>query len=345
MRLDPVQDPPSKLEALVRHFKEPGASVFAVTQEKTDLQVSAGLARKVRDLVGNGRLDWVLARRRASTQVAQDQSTKGDALAASVQILHGQKNEHRRALMSALLEVHGIDPMALHHYDLAVFYSLPHEPHWPVPRGQIYSGNEGSLVIKLDVEEKLEWTYLQQHLLSVPIWEVLDECKRAMSADIARRLELLGAVIGRVERPLKEDGLGMKVVTDMPYMGGKERAVSLYYAFTIHDQALSRALGLQHLPLRREALFPQERTSMQTIHLGDRTVINSPDPDERERAAEFLLKVQEEWISLPEAEAAVEAYQLAEKATEQVNREIDRLRLAVVFPPGSTCDACRTSFI
>lgn len=62
LRLDPVQNPPEKLTRLVNYFKSPGASIFGVTEGGSDFHVSKGLARKVRDLTGDGRLDWVLKR-------------------------------------------------------------------------------------------------------------------------------------------------------------------------------------------------------------------------------------------------------------------------------------------
>ena len=64
LKLDPVQNQPEKLCALVKHFTKPNASIFAITEgeSKTELKVSKGLARKVRDLIREGKLDWLAQR-------------------------------------------------------------------------------------------------------------------------------------------------------------------------------------------------------------------------------------------------------------------------------------------
>ena len=60
LRLDPVRNSPEKLLALVRHFKGPKPGVWAVTEGASEVRVSTYLARKVRDLTSEGKLDWLL---------------------------------------------------------------------------------------------------------------------------------------------------------------------------------------------------------------------------------------------------------------------------------------------
>jgi hypothetical protein len=60
LRLDPIQNSPEKLMALVRHFKGSKPTVFAVTESGSGLHVSKGLARKVKKLTLEGKLDWLL---------------------------------------------------------------------------------------------------------------------------------------------------------------------------------------------------------------------------------------------------------------------------------------------
>ena len=66
IRLDPKQNSREKLQALVRHFRTPNASVFAVSGGIGEVSVSRELARKVRDLTKEGKLNWLLN----NTQVA-----------------------------------------------------------------------------------------------------------------------------------------------------------------------------------------------------------------------------------------------------------------------------------
>jgi len=60
LRLDPIQNSRQKLMDLVRHFKGPQPSVFAVTESGSGFHVSKALARKVRDLTLEVKLDWLL---------------------------------------------------------------------------------------------------------------------------------------------------------------------------------------------------------------------------------------------------------------------------------------------
>ncbi|MEK7682364.1 MAG: hypothetical protein AAB369_05990, partial [Chloroflexota bacterium] len=65
LRLDPLRTSRERLTALVRHFMK-GNGIWTVSEgPKGALQVSRGLARKVRDLVRNGELDWVLGQEAA----------------------------------------------------------------------------------------------------------------------------------------------------------------------------------------------------------------------------------------------------------------------------------------
>ena len=59
LSLDGQRSYPEKMYALVHHFSE-NRSVWRVTQGDGPVRVSVGLARKVRDLVRDGKLDWVL---------------------------------------------------------------------------------------------------------------------------------------------------------------------------------------------------------------------------------------------------------------------------------------------
>lgn len=60
--LDPRRNPPMKLMALAAYFERPEASIFGVTEGREETHVSKGLARKVRDLVEQGKLDWLRER-------------------------------------------------------------------------------------------------------------------------------------------------------------------------------------------------------------------------------------------------------------------------------------------
>jgi hypothetical protein len=248
------------------------------------------------------------------------------------------KQKHRDDLMSVLLELYGIDVFPLHHEDLATWYARSDSPCWPMAQGQVCRESDGSLAVQLNAEEKLEWQYLKQHLPGDPVWDAVEACKQALAGDFAARLALLNAVVQLIGNPVEEGGTELPVLAEMGYMGSTQPAVSLYYAFAIHDQVMSRSLNLRHAPHPRGA-FQSEIPN--TIHLAGQPVISSPDPTQQEAAVEFLLRAQKEWVSLPEAKAAAEAYRLAEHRTEEVKGHLDRLKLDLAFPKGSLCEGCK----
>lgn len=252
----------------------------------------------------------------------------------------------RQNLMPTLLDLREIGPFPLHDYDLALWHSRPEAPCWPIAKGQVCRDTGGKLTIRLDTEEKLEWKYLNQHLQGDPVWDALKDWKQAMAEDLTVRQALLQAIVKLIERPAAEEGLGFPVRADIPRPADPDQvkltepAVSFYYALEIHDQVLSQALGLRHMLTTREA-FSVSTGYQRTLSLGGGPAIFSPDPAQREAAIAFLLKAQTEWVSLPEVEVAAEAYRQAEARTKQVKDHVERLRLAVGFPQGSTCYACR----
>lgn len=269
----------------------------------------------------------------AIRDIARDEAQRRADLAKQEE----EMKRHHQDLKPTLLELREIGPFPLLDYDLARWHSRP-DPCWPIAKAKVCRAGGGKLTIRLDAEGKQEWKYLNQHLTDDPVWAAIEGWEQAMAKDIEARLALLQAIVKRIEGPTAEGALGLPVRADMGAAGTPEPAVSLYYAFTIHDQVLSQALGLRHAPLAR-GLFTLEGSS--TIHLGGHPVISSPDQAQREAAIEFLLRVQMEWVSLPEVGVAAEAYRQAEAKTSAVKGHVERLRLRVAFPPGSTCDACR----
>ena len=119
-------------------------------------------------------------------------------------------------------------------------------------------------------------------------------------------------------------------------------ALSLFYAFSVSDQVLSQSIG------RRHSLHPREtfRTEAPNVtHLVGRPVVSSSEPAHHKTAVELALRAQKKWVSLDEVQVAARAYQRAYQRvrteTQEVWSNLERLSLALGFPQGSRCDACR----
>ena len=274
--------------------------------------------------------------------IKRNPPTSSNYSSASPYGISPELRRHFDELKSPLLDLLGIAPLGAHDYDLAVWYSHTNDPCWPVPGGQICKGYEGEkLRFRLDVEEKLEWSYLRQHLQGDELWDDIELLKREAASDIEGRLGLFRAIIGEIERPEDEGGLGFSVDLEMKYDGSNRSAVGLAYAFALYDQVLSRSLKLSHGPLSEGAfalISGMKRTN--TLHLANGPAIFAPDEIQRMQAITFIIKGQETMVQLPEANAAAEGYRLAETRVENVKRHIQRLRLVLGFPLGSECDGC-----
>lgn len=255
----------------------------------------------------------------------------------------GSNNDHREILIPPLIDLLGICPLELHDLDLATFYSRPTEPSWPISKGRVWRESNGGLVVHLYAEAKLEWDYLRQHLAGDQIWPAIEQWKVAMIMDISSRMALLDAVIRQIEHTPESGGLGWPVIleTGSRFVRNAETqspAVSLYYAFRLYDQALSRFLGLPHGRYEKNHLI---MVNEYQTELGDHPVAVAPKPGQCQNASNYFLKAQQEFKSLPQVKTAGEAYRNAEATTRDVKGHVNRLRLAAGFPAGIVCDGCR----
>lgn len=262
-----------------------------------------------------------------------------EAFGRPVQAAHAQFDavKHWERLTPDLLDLVGISALSVHDFDLATFYSRPTEPSWPIPKGQVVRGSDGTLTVVLTGEDNLEWAYLRKHLQTDDVWEAIEKTKRALAHDLSVRLGLLEAVVKQIQKPSDDGGCGLIVVNDVRDSQVDE-AVDLYYAFTIYDQILSRCLGLPHAPKEQRDFMSDEPN---IVYLGGRPVLKTTDETRRQRAVDYLLWAQTGLMPLAEESGAPGTYRAAEQSVEDLRRHVNRLRLAAGFPPGSTCDGCR----
>ena len=251
--------------------------------------------------------------------------------------------EHQRMLMRPMRALRGIGPIAVHDYNLAAFYSRPSEPSWPVSGGRVWRTPNGRLIVRLHAEERLEWTYFQQHLEGDLLWNAVEDWKGAIAVDISGRMTLLDAVIQRIGGLGETTGLGWPVIpetgpTFLRLAEERVRAVSLYYVFRLYDQALSHSLGLQHRAYESHDFMPYGEDA---VELGGNLVVYASEEAQREVAIQFFVKSQKELACLPETLVAAEAFRKAEEKTVAVKAHIDRLKLTVGFPQGTVCDGCK----
>ena len=188
------------------------------------------------------------------------------------------------------------------------------------------------MIVQLAIEGKLEWVYLRQHLKNDPIWDAIDAWKQAMVTDLTCRFGLLDKIATETH-----SRTGLPVLGDVEGPDRDKDALGLYYVYTVYDQVFCRAVGISLSPKRREDFILE---SPRVTRLGGYILVQSHDPSIHTLAINYLLEAQGSLSKLPEARVARIAYEAVLSITALVKKHSDRIRLAVAFLEGSTCDGC-----
>lgn len=246
---------------------------------------------------------------------------------------HFDMEKHRHDLLTPVIsQLRDISVFPARDLDLAIFWSRPSEPNWPIGSGNLERRTRGGLGIRLFIEDRLEWAYLRQHLKRDPIWDAIDAWKQALVMDFTTRFELLDKIVAETQ-----SRIGLSVLGDLGYSDSDKDGLGLYYAHTLYDQVFSRAVGISLSSKRRED-FTFESPNF--TRLGGYMVVRSHDLSLRTLAINYLLDAQVSLVELTETRAARATYEEALSRTALVKKHSDRIRLEVAFPEGSICDGC-----
>jgi len=248
---------------------------------------------------------------------------------------------HRREVVQATIPrikgitVYTAEPIEEHFKLMKSWYNRPWDNLWPIIReGEITGSASDKLLVHLFVEEKVEWHYLLQHFKDTPFQASLTSWKKATLQDIKSRLNLFNKVATKVQSELN-----LPVVSDLQSYTGP--GIDLYYVFALYAEALHEGnKGIDFSPVRED---PFTKLSPDAVYvnwsLNVRPIIRSPDQSIREKAVKYahFYKLDQ----FPEAIKARQAYLSVQKATNDLKRQADEIRLAIAFPSESTCDGCR----
>jgi hypothetical protein len=155
---------------------------------------------------------------------------------------------------------------------------------------------------QISCEDDFRWLCLSQHLENGPLAGAIVTSKEALARAVADWLKLLAVLQQRAEQPESAGDTGLALVPDMSYPGNTSHLeYGPYFLFTILHQGLSRALKLPLLPKQKEEF---QLRLPDTIELGGYPLIQAAEPGVRERAIEWLLRLQDEVTECPETQAA-----------------------------------------
>ena len=351
LRLDPVQNSPEKLMGLVRYFAGPHASVFGITEGNELPHVSKDLARKVRDLMRDRKLDWVLERDQKTavggshdlvqTQVMMRRvggvfllENTDPALDSRVDMLG-----HWQALLPVVRELEAITPPEPVG-DQAWFSLMKRE------KGRIFGGTDASCrnddMHRIEFfDGQIEWAYLKEHLPSDPLWGIITAWNASTARYLAARGHLFRALIDLTQSSPDQGGTGLPVLPDFAQSESDRPSLHLYYALLLYDQVMAQGLRFRYR-LKEPSDF--RRVAEGSVSLGGWLAVVSCTREQEERAVRFFVQTQTKLAEQDETGTAVAAYAEVERLTNELKRNLRRILLLPGPPPDQHCEACRPWF-
>jgi len=209
------------------------------------------------------------------------------------------------------------------------------EGKWSIEKGQLLRDKDRRFSIELWAENQVEWVYVQQHLEGYPLWGLIRGWKSAMIRDVESRLGLMSILQRRVEAPVKEGGVGIRIVAADP---GTRPPGYLYpyYLNFLYRQVSLIARGVDYPIKRRDEFITDEP---ERVYLEGYFVIAPKTRGQLDRAIEFFIPSQTELVGLNEARRTAEAYQEALQRTEDLTREVHTILLSPRL--AGSCELCR----
>ncbi len=271
----------------------------------------------------------------------------GQASATDLREDPARWERHRALVLAPLTNLSGIEPLELSNPDLMNLYLRPETPNWPVPKGRVWWGADGDLNLHLRCEHDCEisceddpaWLCLIEHLEGHLLSKAIAEAERTIPQDLSDRLKLLAAIQEKASRLAEEGGTGLQLVPDLRNSGdGSLAGYGPYYLFTILHQGMSRVSKLSLEP-KKEEEFRLEPPG--TIVLGGHPVIQAGDSAVGNRAVEWLLATQYQAAEWPETLRAAQSYTEAKGSCNNVQRQLNVLKLQGGLPDGSRCEICQ----
>ncbi len=322
LRLEPVKTSRGKLVALVRHFKGPKPSVWAVTDGAKKDSVSRSLATKIRDLTREGKLDWLL-QDRGLTGSGGDSGTvlEGSDSVWALQMEHsGHWPDLRKA--AATLD----DQLSAPVQQLLALSNLD---AWNESLVIDCAGGETNVSLKL--EEDPRFRGLKEHFPGHKVWRLLEEWKGKVELIHGQLPALRRWVIDYVEESGSTDlcterfapTIVSNVVEDV-YFG---RSVSDFYRTSLENEyEISRDGSLW--------LVRWKRVGVQYL------IGTSGKQEEVEALKRRHIELREELRDAPALQVVVDDYRQLIQIRDALSRELDQFAHMAGFPRDKRCRLC-----
>lgn len=246
----------------------------------------------------------------------------------------GDVAKHHAPLLSVLQNLEGVDVFKPQ-YDQMNRLLSDQGGNCSIEKGQLLRDKDGGFSIELWAENQVEWVYLQQHLEGHSLWGLIPSWKSATIRDVESQLGLMAILKRRVQAPLKDGGLGLRIVAADP---GSRPAGYLYpyYLNLLYRQVSLNALGSDYPSKRRDEFITDEAGR---VWLEGYFVMAPKTRGQKDQAVEFFVRSQTGLVGLKEACSTAEGYQEALKRTKELRREVRKILLSPVL--AGSCELCR----
>lgn len=247
-----------------------------------------------------------------------------DLQLARGELLTEALRKHQSGLLSMFEQA--LSEVSLPAYDSPAV-AWPWDSH--VTSQQEADRSEGKVNVTLGPESKTEWALLQEHLRRDPIWKVIDQWKKLLSAHLGKK-----ASVQRLVVELLEQRTGYKLVRDgsapKPHLVGRTLAPTLYEA------VMREAFG-ERRKENFESMLATNPAAGEVVFR--RGAILARVPGVEEECLKKIVEVSRLLMESNEVGQAVNTYRTVEGLRPKVKRTIEEVLLLGLIP--GQCHVCR----
>lgn len=179
----------------------------------------------------------------------------------------------------------------------------------------------------LDVEDKLQWGLLQEHLKRDKMWELVEQWKKAVAAHLRAKINLAWKtailLTGKTHYPLLEKP------TKPPFLYSYNVITPLY------QEALYEAMGLPQKSKLQDSIVTDAGSG--EVKLGGFALGKAPGAEDE--CKKNILKALKKLKKSEEAKDVATSYRLVEELTAKTRRVVAEISLLGLIP--GQCRVCR----
>lgn len=249
-----------------------------------------------------------------------------DAHGARAELLTRALQTHHQSLLSVLREMLASLVEPAHNLDVRIEQeAIP--SRIPLPGGKAdYITGQG-WVVSLHVEDKPEWSLLQEHLKRDPIWNSFAQWKKAVAAEIEARVSLKRKAVALLKEKIEYKLVDRLASSPEVYI---RPLITLMYQPT-----LNRILGIPDGTNFKERIVAD--IAHGEVRFADSTIARVPGAEEKCRGQ--IINATKELERSTEAKDVAKARKAVEEYTKKASGGVEEVSLLGLVP--GQCRVCK----